>query len=79
VVEIATVGPAIENVLESVDEGFSTAAAVMVTQFEQPAFGAVYVTELDEPLFTAFERVPSPVAGESVQVTPWGLWWLWNV
>jgi predicted neutral ceramidase superfamily lipid hydrolase len=79
VVEIVTVGPAIENVSESVEEGFSTETAVMVTQLEQPALGAVYVTELDDPLFTVFDRVPSPVDGVSVQVTPCGLWWLWKV
>jgi hypothetical protein len=79
VVEIITVAPAIENVSESVEEGFSTAVAVMVTQLEQPVFGAVYVTELDDPLLTVFESVPSPVVGVIVHVTPCGLWWLWKV
>jgi hypothetical protein len=41
VVEIVTVGPAIENVSESVEEGFSTEVAVMVTQLVQLVFGAV--------------------------------------
>jgi hypothetical protein len=33
--------PAMENVSESVEEGFSTEAAVMVTQLVQLEFGAV--------------------------------------
>jgi hypothetical protein len=40
-VEIEIVDPAIENVSESVEEGFSTEVAVMVTQLEQLVLGAV--------------------------------------
>jgi hypothetical protein len=41
VVKMASVEPAIENVSESVEEGFSTEVAVTVTQLVQVLAGAV--------------------------------------
>jgi len=38
---MAIPAPEMENVLESVEEGFATEVAVMVTQLEQLVFGAV--------------------------------------